>query len=80
MRVADTAADAALVATHIAVRNKVKDVSMAQGWRLEKVAGDEDFEEAKKALWLMGVVVKGGAQRFSEGVEILGARSDSVRE
>ena len=57
MRMPATWADAALVATHTAVRERVVAFSKMLGRDIEQVAGDEDFEEAKKNLKRKGVRV-----------------------
>ena len=62
MRLPATSADAALVATHAATREMVLTVSRAQGWELEKVAGDDDFQVAKANLERSGVRVGGAAE------------------
>ena len=60
MRMPRKAANPALVATHIAARGRVKEVSQRQGWTLRKVAGEEDYRQAVEEIRAEGVVVKEG--------------------
>ena len=74
MRMPARSADAALVATHDAVRERVRGFSEAQGWTLTEVAGEEDYNEALQKLREEAVMVEASGETSTVKLEETAAR------